>query len=301
MRLLITGANSFIGRHAVVGLARAGLRVTATFRSESVIIDQLRKLAPDADFRQLDLAAAEGFLALPKSMDAILHIAGISTEPAVTIDEMLACNVIGSRNLIKYAATAGVFRVVFASTLSVHGDIDEDVVTEATPVRNPDIYGASKYLAERLFAAESHWLSCAALRLPGVLGAGAHRAWVPTLLERIKHGENVVIYHHQAPFNNAAHVDDLNGFYLRLLNGQWSGFHAFPVGASGRISIAELVKTLIALTGSRSTVALGDASKRSFTVSSHYAAKNFGYDPMHIDTMLRHYVSEYLSGKSYGL
>jgi nucleoside-diphosphate-sugar epimerase len=292
MHVLITGAGSFIGKHATVALARAGLQVTASFRSHSPVIDCMRKHLPQTDFTRLDLAREEDYLTLPKKVDAILHIAGLSATPGVTVEEMLACNVTGTRNLIKYAGNAKVVRVVIASTLSVYGDVVDGVITEATPVRNPGVYGASKYLAERLFAAESHWLPCVALRLPGVLGAGAHRAWIPRLLDRIRSSEHVTIYDPRSMFNNAAHVCDLNNFYMKLFKGHWSGFHAFPIGAAGQMSIAAIVKMFISTTGSGSTVTEGAPEKSAFTVSSHYAVRNFSYSPMDIETMLRQYVGE---------
>lgn len=290
MHVLVTGASSFIGRHAVLALSRADIRVTSTFRSDTAAIDQLKTAAPRANFVRVDLAQENSFAALPSAVDAIVHIAGISTAPGVGIDDMLSCNVAGTRHLLSYARRVGVARVIFTSTLSIHGDIDEPLVTEATPVRAPGTYGASKYLAERLFAAEAHWLPCAAVRLPGVLGDGAHRAWIPTLLDQINSHKDVVAYNLQAAFNNAAHVDDLNALLLNMLKGQWTGFHAFPVGAAGQISIGALVELLISVTGSRSRVTAGETQKPPFTISSDYAAKNFGYSPMNIELMLRKYV-----------
>jgi hypothetical protein len=146
--VLITGAGSFIGKHATAALARAGLQVTASFRSHSPVIDCMRKHLSQTDFTRLDLAREEDYLTLPKKVDAILHIAGLSATPGVTVEEMLACNVTGTRNLIKNAGNAKVVRVVVASTLSGYGDVVDGVITEATPVRNPGVYGARKYLAE---------------------------------------------------------------------------------------------------------------------------------------------------------
>jgi nucleoside-diphosphate-sugar epimerase len=294
MHVLITGAGSFIGTHATLALARAGLRITACFRSDSEAIGGLRCALPEVDFVRVDLSSSKDLLNLPKSVNAIVHIAGVSLMPANTVDEMLACNVTGTHNLIAYASSATVSRVVVTSTLSIYGDVEDNIVTEATPVRNPDVYGASKYLAERLFAAESRWLPCAAIRLPGVLGKGAHRAWIPTLLERAKNNDAITLYNPQSLFNNAAYVDDLNDLFLKLLERPWSGFHAFPIGAAGEISIMGLAQKLILLTGSRSSVMAERAQKRPFTISSRYATENFEYSPMSIETMLGRYVSEAL-------
>lgn len=266
--------------------------MTATYRSDGPGVSRLRHLALGADLVRVDLARESDFSALPKTADAIVHIAGVSLAPGIALDEMLACNVAGTRNLLNYARHAGVSRIVLTSTLSVHGDVEEKVVTETTPIRSPDVYGASKYLAERIFAAESHWLPCTAIRLPGVLGEGAHRAWLPSLLERIRCHQDVNVYNLHSTFNNAAHVQDVSNLILNLLGRRWSGFHAFPIGAAGTMSISDLVGLMISLTGSQSNVGEGHAQKNSFMVSSEYAAKTFQYNPMNIEVMLRRYVDE---------
>ncbi|MCF8475813.1 MAG: NAD(P)-dependent oxidoreductase [Pseudolabrys sp.] len=292
MHVLITGASSFVGRHVTAALSGAGLRVTATFRSESADISRLASLAPQARFVRLDLAREDDFSLLPETVDTVVHIAGVSVMPTATVDDMLACNVIGTRNLQKYALRANANHLVFASTLSVYGEITEPVVTDATPVRIPDTYGASKYFAERLFYSESEHLPCVALRLPGVLGPGAHRAWIPTMLRRIRNHDDVAIYNPQSMFNNAAHVSDISNLILKLLQGQWSGFHAFPVGAAGHMSIIDLVNMLVLITGSQSKIKVVGPKKGGFLVSSDYAIDRFGYDPMLIEDMLHRYVGE---------
>lgn len=292
MHVLVSGASSFIGRHVTLALSRAGLRVTATYRSNGEIIDRLKAAARDVDFVRLDLARESDLLSLPKKLDCVVHIAGVSAMSGVTVDDILACNVTGARNLLNYARTADVSRLVLASTLSVHGDVQEPIVDETTPVRAPDLYGASKYLAERLFAAEADRLPCAAIRLPGVLGEGAHRAWIPTLLDRMRKDQDITVYSPDATFNNAAHVSDICALTLNLLRNQWSGFHAFPVGAEGQITVAELIRILLSATGSQSRWSEGRALKAPFTISSRYAKSNFGYAPMKIEEMLSRYVSE---------
>ena len=292
MHVLVTGASSFIGRHVTLAVSRAGLRVTATYRSNDPIIEHLKGATRDADFVRLDLARESDFLALPGKIDCIVHVAGVSAIPGISVDDILACNVTGARNLLNYARNADASRLVLASTLSVHGDIEEPIVDEITPVRAPDLYGASKYLAERLFAAEAHWLPCAAIRLPGVLGEGAHRAWIPTLIDRMRKDQDITVYNPEAMFNNAAHVSDIGRLILNLLRNQWSGVHAFPVGADGQITIAELVRILLSSTRSRSRLSEGRALKAPFTISSRYAKENFGYAPMNIEAMLSRYVSE---------
>jgi UDP-glucose 4-epimerase len=230
---------------------------------------------------------------LPHSIDAVLHVAGISQTNG-TADDILACNVAGARNLQRYALEAGAAKAIYTSTLSIHGRIVEPVVTENTVSVEPDLYGASKLLGERLFAATADRLPAVAIRLPGVLGPGAHRAWIPTTLEKIRQGREIAIYNPEGQFNNAAHVDDLGAFVAGLLRDDWSGFHAFPVGAKGAITIAGVIERLSAGMPQPAMRIMQEA-RNSFLISSEYATGMFGYRPMEIGAMLDKYVSESLA------
>jgi UDP-glucose 4-epimerase len=167
---------------------------------------------------------------------------------------------------------------------------------EKTPVIDPDIYGASKYLGERIFADAADKLPCIALRLPGILGRGAHRAWLPTLLARSRAGREITIYNPDGRFNNAAHVDDIARFVHRLIVGDWKGFLAFPIGASGTMTIGDVVARLQATANSHVPVVIEQAPQRSFIICSDYAI-SFGYKPMAIGEMLDRYVAESLESE----
>jgi nucleoside-diphosphate-sugar epimerase len=298
MQIVLTGANSFLGRHVTTHLAAHGHRVFGTYRSEGPVVAALREKADRErlSLHALDIADASAFSALPARVDAVVHIAGISTAPGVGLDEMLACNVAGGRNVLRYALDAGASKLVYASTLSVHGRIADPEVSEHTPVSAPDVYGASKYLAERIFAERAAELPVGAVRLPGILGDGAHRAWIPTLVEKIAADRDVTIFNPDSSFNNAAHVDDLARLVEGMLAADWSGFHAFPVGASGMTTVRGAVEALFAAAGKPARIDVGPPRSSGFTISSDYAGRVFGYRAQDIGDMLSRYAREYFTG-----
>src|SRR5260221_7140951 len=123
MHVLLTGASSFLGRHLAEYFVHAGLRVTATYRSDHAWLEQLRRHGRTLDLVRLDLANESAFAALPSAIDAVVHVAALSTMPGVSVDAMLGCNVTGTRNVQRYALAAGATRLIYASSLSVHGQI----------------------------------------------------------------------------------------------------------------------------------------------------------------------------------
>ena len=187
----------------------------------------------------------------------------------------------GTRNILDYALRAGASRLVMASTMSIYGKISDPIVTDETPIFEPDAYGASKYLAERMLAAQAERLPTIAIRLPGVLGSGAHRAWLPELVRRLRNGEEVTVYNPDGAFNNAVHVEDLASFVGLVLRAGWEGFHAFPIAAAGQIRVRELTSLAIERIGHGSVV-FDMMPRRSFLISSDYAARQFQYEPTDI-------------------
>jgi nucleoside-diphosphate-sugar epimerase len=295
MHILVTGANSFVGSHITRHFLQIGHNVTATYRRHNAAVGQLIAEFSGSNLEMVELDLASSLTALPTAAEVVVHVAGISSEKGVSTADLLSCNVQGMHNVIRYALHTRVRKFVFTSTLSVHGGIRGPVVDENTPVIDPDVYGASKYLAERMLAAVSEKIPSMAIRLPGVLGVGAHRAWLPVLLEKMRSNRDVAIYNPEAGFNNAAHVDDLGIFFAGLMQRDWEGFASFPVGAGGMSSISKVVQNVRNALGSTSRIIIDPVPKPGFVISSEKAVA-LGYRPMDINVMVEKFVVESVRG-----
>ena len=292
-KVLLTGVNSFIGRHLGRALSRAGVEVIGTYRQESPVIASLRGDSPNIELIRVDLTRLSDLNKLPPCIDRVVHVAGVSEMPGVTLDDMLDVNVVGTRNMQLYALKAKAVKFIYTSSLSIYGQISATQVDETTSVIAPTPYGASKFLAESLLRATSRELPTIAIRLPGVLGHGAHRAWIPTLVEKLRRQEPISIYNPAAQFNNAVHVSDLSVFVLRLLTScNWTGFFAFPIGAEGQLSIQQVVLTLDQELSVSPEIGQIASPGSAFKIVSDFAEQNFGYRPMHIEKMLTRYIAE---------
>jgi len=174
-RVLITGAGGFIGRVAVRAFLAAGWEVRAA----------ARRIPPDAD-RQVewravgDIGEQGAWRGIADGVQCVVHLAGRAHVLRETEADPLATfrstNVEATRRLASEAASAGVRRFIFLSSIGVNG-----VRTDNAPFRETDMpqpstpYAISKHEAEQVLRAlgESSGLEYVILRAPLVYGANA--------------------------------------------------------------------------------------------------------------------------------
>ena len=292
MRILVTGASGFSGSFVARELARSGRDVVALHRTETPFLVRLSG-QPRVHKHRGDLVDAAR---LPGPFDAVIHVAATSPAPGIGVDQIVRDNVTGTQALIEAAERWAARAFVFFSSLSVYGEVATGVVDEHTAIVNPDAYGASKYLGELLLAERAERLPGLAIRLPGVVGPGAHRNWLSGVARRLRAGETIRAFHLDAAFNNAAHIADLTALVARVLERPWRGFDAIVVGARGQISVREAITRLAKGLGVEARIEETAAAKPLFTLSSERAISRWGYDPMEIGAMVDRYAAQVRAG-----
>jgi len=180
VKVLVTGANGFIGRHAVKALKEAG--------HEAITLDQ-------EWYRAMDIAAdiTKPLSPIP-GLDAVIHLAAMASpkecdgSPSRAFD----VNVHGTHEVLKMALKSGAKKVVFASSAHVY-DIPPMYfpTDELHPLRLNNTYTTTKLLGEELCRLyfENHGLSYTALRFYNVYGPGqALGYFVPDMIMKAKSG-----------------------------------------------------------------------------------------------------------------
>lgn len=178
--ILVTGATGFIGLEVTRQLAAAGTPVRAMFRRphRAALLAQL-----PAELVMADLLSPPTLERAARGCRAVIHCAGRATfEPYERLRPTL---VEGTRHVLAAALEAGAERVVFASSLFVHGAAQGPLVDATTPP-DPDIgYGRAKVEAERLVHDAGLPGGALSLRLPHVYGptdllfAMLRTGWLP--------------------------------------------------------------------------------------------------------------------------
>ncbi|MDD2241238.1 MAG: GDP-mannose 4,6-dehydratase [Kiritimatiellae bacterium] len=248
MKILLTGCNGFVGRHAVDALLRSGHEVIG-----SDIVCHAATPIPchPLDVRDLDAIIATLDLIRP---DAILHLGGLAFVPLgwSQPQEVFAVNTIGTLNLLdavrQQQPTA---RVLVVTSAEVYGSHPTPApLTEDAPYRPDNIYGVAKAAADQsaLLYAAHHCLDVMVARPSNHIGPGQSRQFVSsafaTQLAAIAQGADPVMrvgnLDQRRDFTDVRDV--AQAYALLLEKGQ--GGCAYNIASGVQIPIRDLLDTL---------------------------------------------------------
>ena len=153
MKVLVTGGSGFVGRQLCQDLLARGHQVRASARSPESAARLPRGVEP---VLVAPLGPGTDWKEALRGVDGAVHAAGLAhvlgSTPAEAYERT---NTQGTARLARQAAEAGVRRLVFLSTVKVHGDgSGERPLEAADPLRPGDAYATSKVRAEEALLAE---------------------------------------------------------------------------------------------------------------------------------------------------
>lgn len=162
-RVLVTGAAGNIGSYfAEHNGGKYDLRLMV--RGDEARRDEI---APFGEIVEADLADLPRLKEVCAGIETIVHLAG-DPGPSSLWASLLETNIIGTYNVFAAAKTAGVRRVVYASSIHAVSGYPADVQVKTNEPVNPgDLYGVSKCFGEALcrYMAEQEGVSAVALRI----------------------------------------------------------------------------------------------------------------------------------------
>lgn len=177
MNILVTGANGFVGRVLCEQLLTEGHRVSGTVW-EGDTPDASRAADGIRVFRVNSILTAP-WPEILRDIDAVVHLAGrvhvMGEEHHDHYPKYYESNVLGTRTLAAACVTAGIKRLVFASTIKINGENNGTCKLDETSAVSPSgPYAQSKWEAEQNLREieASDGLGVTILRIPLVYGPG---------------------------------------------------------------------------------------------------------------------------------
>ncbi|WP_428493609.1 SDR family NAD(P)-dependent oxidoreductase [Rhodopila sp.] len=193
-KILVTGADGFIGSHLTERLARAGAAVTAlslynSFDGHGWLDDLPANLSGNLSLVRGDIRDPSFVRNLVSGQDIILHLAALIAIPHsyVAARSYVETNVLGTLNVLEASRECAPGRVVVTSTSEVYGTAQTIPIAESHPLHGQSPYSATKIGADMLAEAyaRSFGLPVVILRPFNTFGPRqSERAVIPTIIRQ---------------------------------------------------------------------------------------------------------------------
>lgn len=170
-KILITGVAGFIGSHVAKRYIAEGYCVVGV---DDLSSGNLNNIPSGVEFIQGDLAKRKTLERLPRDCKLILHLAGQSSGEISFDDPIddLRKNTISTLNLIRYGVDNSAERIIYASSMSVYGAVENKPICESQNCKPLSCYGVSKLAAEGYLRVYGNALPFVSMRMFNVYGPG---------------------------------------------------------------------------------------------------------------------------------
>lgn len=254
-KVLVTGADGFIGSHLVESLLHHGCNVKAfvfynSFNSwgwlDTLPVDRQRQLEIFAG----DIRDPNGVHEATKGCDVVFHLAALIAIPFSyhSPDSYVDTNIKGTLNVLQAARQHDVERVLVTSTSEVYGTAQYVPIDEKHPYQGQSPYSATKIGADRL--AESFYRS---FETPVVIvrpfntygPRQSARAVIPTIITQLLSGETELRLGSTIPTRDFNYVKDTAEAFIALAEIDGVIGEEINIATGTEHSVADVARILI--------------------------------------------------------
>jgi len=254
MKVLVTGADGFIGSHLIEALVTAGYDTKAfvlynSFGTWGWLDHCSSDVQGEFEVWAGDVRDPNGVRTAMRDCEAVLHLAALIAIPYSyhSPDTYVDTNIKGTLNIVQAARDLGVSKVVHTSTSEVYGTAQTVPMTEDHPLQGQSPYSASKIGADQIALSfhKSFGTPVAVLRPFNTYGPRqSARAVIPTIISQIANGKKKIKLGSTKPTRDFSFVSDtVTGFMAQLESENGVG-EVINIGSSFDISIGSVAQTI---------------------------------------------------------
>lgn len=248
-KILVTGADGFIGSHLTEKLVRSGYDVRAftlynSFNSWGWLDKCDKDILKELDVFCGDIRDFNGVKTAMEGCDAVLHLAALIAipfsyhSPATYVDT----NITGTLNIVQAAKDLGIEKVVHTSTSEVYGSAQFVPITEEHPLQGQSPYSASKIGADQIALSffRSFDTPISIIRPFNTYGPRqSARAVIPTIITQLANGAEKIKLGALTPTRDFNYISDTVSGFISVMESKDSIGEVINVGSGYEVSIGD--------------------------------------------------------------
>ena len=255
-KILVTGADGFIGSHLTETLSAKGYKVKALSQYNSFNnwgwLEQVN-CKNDIEILSGDIRDTNYCKTITKDVEIIFHLAALIAIPFsyVAPDSYIETNIRGTLNICQAAKENGVSRLIHTSTSEVYGTAQYVPIDEKHPLQPQSPYSATKIAADAMAMSfyNSFDLPVTIVRPFNTYGPRqSARAVIPTIITQIASGKKQIKLGDQSPTRDFNYVEDCCRGFVELAESKKTIGETINIGSNTEISIGDtfnLIKELM--------------------------------------------------------
>jgi NAD dependent epimerase/dehydratase len=256
-KILVTGADGFIGSHLVELLVEKGYQVRAfiyynSFGSWGWLDHASSEVKKNIEIFSGDIRDPNGVKQAAKGCQVILHLAALIGIPYSyhSPDTYVDTNIKGTLNVIQAARDLEIEKIVHTSTSEVYGTAQFVPITESHPLQGQSPYSASKIGADQLALSfhSSFQTPVSVIRPFNTFGPRqSARAVIPTIITQIASGQRSIKLGSLHPTRDFSYVTDTAKGFLAVAESDNSIGQVINIGSNFEISIQQTAQLIAEL------------------------------------------------------
>ncbi|TGP44352.1 SDR family NAD(P)-dependent oxidoreductase [bacterium M00.F.Ca.ET.230.01.1.1] len=264
-KVLVTGADGFIGSHLTEALVRSGADVTAlalynSFDSHGWLDDLPDDVRSHLNFVRGDVRDSAFLNRIMRGQAVVFHLAALIAIPYsyAAAQSYVETNVLGTMNVLEAARQWDTERVVHTSTSEVYGTALTMPIKESHPLQGQSPYSASKIGADMMAEAYARSFDVPVVTLRPFNTYGprqSERAIVPTIIRQaLDKNCSAIMVGDTSPIRDLTFVEDTAAAFLTAGVAELKFGHAYNAGSQRAATIAEVLDLVVELSGSKKPI-----------------------------------------------
>jgi len=254
-KVLVTGADGFIGSHLIDALFEEGYEIRSfvyynSFNSWGWLDTLQKEKLKEIDVIAGDIRDPNGVREAMEGIDIVFHLAALIAIPFSyhSPDSYVDTNIKGTLNVLQAGRDMGTKRILVTSTSEVYGTAQYVPIDETHPYQGQSPYSATKIGADRL--AESFYRSfdmpITIVRPFNTYGPRqSNRAVIPTIITQLLAGKEEIKLGSLTPTRDFNYVKDTANGFIELSKSVSTIGEEVNIATQQEISIGELAEELI--------------------------------------------------------